>query len=119
MQAVDERRGRCGLRGAGRVRYGDRFVLRGESHFEVKDGRGAGEYSDGLFLRGETGLQDGDEVFAERNGIEVEFAVGVGLCRLCVLRRFGFKQNGHTEDRAVLRVVGDAADGAENGSERG
>ena len=107
------------MRWAGGVGHGYGFVLRGESHFEMKDGSRAGQYGYGLSLGGKTGLRDGDEVFPERDGVEVKFAVGIGLCGLCVLRSSSLEQHSHTGDGAVLWVVGDAADRAEDGGKRG
>ena len=86
----------------------------------MQDGSGAGKDGDDLFFRGEGGIgcADIDGILAERNGVEMKFAVGVRLRGQMKIGRLGFQSDLSAGNRTMLWVVNDAADGAKNGGSR-
>ncbi len=115
--AVDKGGGGDGVDvgGVSRVFNRDGLLHGAELQLEVEVWCGVGGQGEGLFCCREAGLRDGDDVVAEGDGGEREGAVGDGECGL------GEGGVGRAEfdvgagDGAVLRVVNDSVDLAEDG----
>lgn len=75
---------------------------------------------DNDFLRGwrESRTRNADCVLSEGYGIELEFAIGIGGRRLAPVRIPGGEGDVGALDRAMLRVVDDAAHRPEDAGER-
>ena len=83
----------------------------------MENWRRAGEYGDGLLVGNERGIGYVDDVLTQRHGIEVKLAGGAGLGGLRVVRGKCLKHYFDVRNRAVLWIVNDAADTAENRGE--
>lgn len=80
----------------------------------MEDRRGAGKHGNGLRLGEESLMGNGDGIFAQRNGLEMELAFGVSLHALRKFRVARFDNYGDARDGAVLQVVHNASDAAKN-----
>ena len=121
IEAADEGDGSEAVGGnnCGRGGDGDIFIRRGHVQLEVHDGHRSRDDNDVLRNLREALTGDADGVFAERDGIELEFAVGVGGGAFCPVRRFGFERHHGVLNGAMLWVVHNAANGAVDVGERG
>jgi hypothetical protein len=81
----------------------------------MEDGCGSGKNGYGLLDGGEAGVRNGDGVFGERDGVEMELTVRIGLGGLGEFGGLRFEDYLDVRDRAMLRIVNDASDGAEDG----
>ncbi len=80
----------------------------------MQNRRGSGKHGDALCVGHEICVGDCDCVFAERNGVEVKLA---GIIRAGFQIELGglcFQYNLNAGNRAVLRIVDDAAHRAED-----
>ena len=83
----------------------------------MQNGRGTGKHGDVLWLGGESRIGDGDGVFAERNGVEMELARRVGMRGLREFRIARFENHGYVGNGAVLWIVNNTAHRAKNGGQ--
>src|SRR5712691_842554 len=104
---------RGGIRGHS---YG--LSLRSQVQLEMQNRSRAGEHGYVLLLRGERRAGNADGIVSERDSIEMKLAVPIGLGGPGVIRSFGPQDDLSVRDRAVLWIVNDAADGAEDRGER-
>ncbi len=91
---------------------GDVFFCPCDLQLEVNYGHRAGDDHDVLRRLLETLAGDADGIFAEHDGVELEFAAGVGGDALDPVRRFGAQHDHRPLHGAVLGIVDDASDGA-------
>jgi len=96
----------------------DGFFAFGDSEREVQAGIAARSKRESLLLGSESGDLDCDCVSAERHGVEVEFAGAVRGGGLSPIGSFSPEDDPATLDGTVLRIVDQAADGAEDGGAR-
>ncbi len=82
--------------------------------FEVENRTRLGAYGDGLLLLRKILSRHGDGVIADGNGVEFKFAVVVGLLGLGIIGIVSFQRDLSIWDGAMLRVVDDAANAAED-----
>ena len=78
----------------------------------MQHGHRSGDDDDVLGGLSEAWTGDADGVVAERDSVELEFAIGVGGGGFAPVRRFCFEHDHGFLDGAMLRVVHDAANGA-------
>ncbi len=121
VEAADEGGGSGGVGGDDRGRGGDDdfFIRRGHLQLKVNDRHSSRDDGDILCSLREALTGDADGILAERHGVELEFAGGVGGDALRPLRRFRFEHHHGVLNRTMLRIVHDAADRAVNIGERG
>ena len=93
-------------------RDGDLFVRRRDLQLKMNDGHGAGNDGDVLGSLRETLAGDADRIVAERHGVELEFAIGIGGDAFRPVRRFGLEHDHGVLNRPMLGIVHDAADRA-------
>ena len=97
----------CG-RGGGGDTFGDRSQLQ----LDVNDGHRSRNDDEVLRSLREALAGDADGIIAERNGVELEFTVGIGSGASYPVRPFGFERHRSVLNGAMLRVVHDAANRA-------
>ena len=79
----------------------------------------AGQHGYDLFFGRERSVGYRHRIFAQRDGIEMKLSVRVGLRCNCKVGRFCLQDDLNTGNRAMLRIVDDAAHGAEDGCQGG
>ena len=89
MVDQDVSAGRVRIQVLGRRRDCDLLLRRRDRELVMQDWRTARHNDQDLLLRSESGSFDGDGVLAERDGVEMELAIGAGLGRQCVGRIAG------------------------------
>ena len=85
LQSIDKARWCNGFRLTGVGGNSDGLVLRWKLEFQVENWRSAREYGDRLLVGHERRVGYVDDIFAQRDGVEVKFPGGVGQCGLRIV----------------------------------